>query len=953
VSIIIETTGEVTSVLQVGTQGPPGPAGAPGSPGSPGAPGATGAPGVGVPVGGTAGQVLEKIDGTNYNTQWATPSGGGGTWGSITGTLSNQTDLQSELNAKLTAANNLSDITNAATARTNLNLGDVATENVLPIAKGGTGQSNATAAINNLLPVQTGNSGKVFQTDGSNGNWVTPTVGASTDLSNLTPTAINETLQSDGSVIDLGNSSGGDFNNLFLDGGVYNSDGSLVLDTASRVGFAADGLTQMIRWDGPKVLLGTASLQWPNTDGTTGQLLKTDGSGVLSWVSGGASVAWGAVTGSLASQTDLVTDQNNRDTANRARANHTGTQDISTIVASGNFNSAIRLSNAGTAEAALGYAYSTTTKGLQTYIQNQPNGVTGNFQVEASGFDFDPLQNSPDEQWAVKSLQVNFDNASSGFTFGTNGRSVTIHANNAVHSGTGDIGEFSFFDNNFSIGNGTDPIAARGFSYHYGFGQINANVDVTGPMQGYGFQPGINSSATIDSGLVGNVYIQAFYDGANFATACPNYTSFNSSPTILSVKNNNNVNGLNLNPNITTFTGNAGYNGVAISGQFGTFNGGGWQGVNISPTITSARYAAGLNVSMDNVTPYAGVASSLVIQDLTYTFNNAGDNNSYSIEYTTGATAGSEVITLLGQAITVQIDSGVSTATQVKAAVDASLMAGTVTATITGTGSNAQVTAAAANFVNGENPGNVKAAYLDGDVEITGSLTFGGALSIGKLNAFGTQALVDGGGQPSSIHSLITQPTVAANATLTSGDTISVNTAALINIGDNATVGTSFIGVAALGLPAVLTMGTGSTLDKCYGALFALSLDAGAGGGTVDEVGLCKALALPNGSTTVNKLYGYLFDLPFGDPGTSTWGFYARTDNHNYLAGDLLLGGTAGSDDVVTNSSVALEVKSTTKAMVLSRMDTTARNALTAIAGMVIFNTTTSAMEYYDGAAWV
>jgi hypothetical protein len=31
----------------------------------------------GVPSGGTTGQVLSKIDGTNYNTQWETPSGGG------------------------------------------------------------------------------------------------------------------------------------------------------------------------------------------------------------------------------------------------------------------------------------------------------------------------------------------------------------------------------------------------------------------------------------------------------------------------------------------------------------------------------------------------------------------------------------------------------------------------------------------------------------------------------------------------------------------------------------------------------------------------------------------------------------------------------------------------------------------------------------------------------------
>ena len=52
--------------------------GATGATGAAGATGATGAAGVGVPSGGTTGQVLTKIDGTNYNTNWQTPSGGGG-----------------------------------------------------------------------------------------------------------------------------------------------------------------------------------------------------------------------------------------------------------------------------------------------------------------------------------------------------------------------------------------------------------------------------------------------------------------------------------------------------------------------------------------------------------------------------------------------------------------------------------------------------------------------------------------------------------------------------------------------------------------------------------------------------------------------------------------------------------------------------------------------------------
>jgi hypothetical protein len=39
--------------------------------------GSLGSAGVGVPTGGTTGQVLSKVDGTNYNTQWVTPTSGG------------------------------------------------------------------------------------------------------------------------------------------------------------------------------------------------------------------------------------------------------------------------------------------------------------------------------------------------------------------------------------------------------------------------------------------------------------------------------------------------------------------------------------------------------------------------------------------------------------------------------------------------------------------------------------------------------------------------------------------------------------------------------------------------------------------------------------------------------------------------------------------------------------
>jgi hypothetical protein len=54
-----------TLVVELGTPGPQGQQGEPGQNGT------NGQNGVGVPVGGSAGQVLAKINGTNYNTEWA------------------------------------------------------------------------------------------------------------------------------------------------------------------------------------------------------------------------------------------------------------------------------------------------------------------------------------------------------------------------------------------------------------------------------------------------------------------------------------------------------------------------------------------------------------------------------------------------------------------------------------------------------------------------------------------------------------------------------------------------------------------------------------------------------------------------------------------------------------------------------------------------------------------
>lgn len=532
--------------------------------------------------------------------------------------------------------------------------------------------------------------------------------------------------------------------------------------------------------------------------------------------------------------------------------------------------------------------------GVQASHTYAPAGGSGGQTLHSLNLNIEPTANSPDRQINSLSISSSLDNANSGFTFGTNGNASRLLNLSAANVGTGNTGEINFINQYFNVGNGTDPVSVKGFSYAYGFGNVNANATINGSMQGYGFQPSINASATLTSAAS----VTAFYDSANIACDMgTGYTSMNLSPTISSIPNNNNLTSININPGVTTFVGNAGFNGVSVGGTFSAFGAtGGINAINVNPTTTGAHYANGIAVNMNSCGMYAGVQSSIVIQDLTLTFNAVGDNDTTTIEYVDDVTAGSETATYTAPNIVVHIESGVSTATQVKTALEANFTINSnLTITVSGTASNAQVTQAATNFTGGENAGTKLAADFTGDVNINGALAFTGGLSVGAISAYYSEALTDGGGTPDSSHSLITAPTVAANVTLANADYLGVNTAALIDIGANATVTTAFVGIAALGLPAVATIGAGATVDRIAGAVFALSL--GGGTGTIDTVALCRSLAIGDGTTTVNRLYSYEAAMPFGAVGTDSWGLYASDNNYNWMKGSLRIGGTTITDD--------------------------------------------------------
>lgn len=107
-----------------------------------------------------------------------------------------------------------------------------------------------------------------------------------------------------------------------------------------------------------------------------------------------------------------------------------------------------------------------------------------------------------------------------------------------------------------------------------------------------------------------------------------------------------------------------------------------------------------------NVVNIGATAATLTVQDLKYTsiLLLGAEGNALSIEYLSGGTAGSEQVTYKAGLISVKIEDGVSTADQIKTAVENSIDASRfVSVTVTGTGSNAQSIAASAPFTAGAN----------------------------------------------------------------------------------------------------------------------------------------------------------------------------------------------------------------------------------------------------------
>lgn len=176
-----------------------------------------------------------------------------------------------------------------STARTSLGLGSIATQDAsnvsitggsvsgitdLAVADGGTGASTAANARINLLPSYTGNGSKVLalNSGATDVEWTAVTTSAA---------GSNTQLQYNNSGSFAGAS------------GLVTDGTNLTLNGQADLRFADSDSSNWVAFQAPATISSNVTWTLPSADGTSGQVLSTNGSGTLSWAtaSGGGSVS--------------------------------------------------------------------------------------------------------------------------------------------------------------------------------------------------------------------------------------------------------------------------------------------------------------------------------------------------------------------------------------------------------------------------------------------------------------------------------------------------------------------------------------------------------------------------------------------------------------------------------------------------------------------------------------
>jgi hypothetical protein len=130
------------------------------------------------------------------------------------------------------------------------------------------------------------------------------------------------------------------------------------------------------------------------------------------------------------------------------------------------------------------------------------------------------------------------------------------------------------------------------------------------------------------------------------------------------------------------------------------------------------------------------------------------------------------------------------------------------------------------------------------------------------------------------------------------------------------------------------------TTIRHYNATQGTFSNVTAGGAVTNQFGFAASSALIGATNN----YGFFGDIAAA---SGRWNLYMNGTAANYINGVLTIG------TISPNASAKVQIDSTTQGFLPPRVTTAERDLIaTPAAGLVIFNTTTTKLECYDGAVW-
>lgn len=529
-----------------------------------------------------------------------------------------------------------------------------------------------------------------------------------------------------------------------------------------------------------------------------------------------------------------------------------------------------------------------------------PNNLGVSPQSFAWNVNIAPLQDSPNDSIIIQNVSSNLDSSAAGFNFGGNGQAATLLNGGYNYGGNGATVGLLRHVNFFSgLGNGTDPGTFQGFQTFANSVSVAANITVKGGWQGYDFNLNINSSAIADS----TFNVLWLTDFSQIAVDTYGYQGLVCQPNISKIKNNHNFNGAQINPTIIDLEGNAGYFGYQANGTLTNTGASGVQGFNFNAQIASVPATANIIAfsAFNQITTMAATAQYI------------GNSISPTISTLNGGyTAFQSYPQITG--------------------------AGAATASLYN-GGMGQVTGVANPSVmnlNGLTGDNIQSQFAADNVH----MNIGGSMTPTNSAPGGIQIQ----------HVLFTSYDQTGAGTITGTDVLCNVLSPQVNFGtitDHLTLGPDGLGFGMVGF-AGQTGGHG-TIDLLSSviptAIFADDF-------TLGEFRNVNAYIINAGySGVTTKCTAFYHEVAgAGLFAVSHWGLRVVTPLiENYV--ESMAFGTVSQK--VTNPSVAIELGGNSRAFVNLNVTTTEKNALTALPGMQVFDTTLSQLSYYNGTTWV